>query len=329
MALQSSGQISLNDVNVELNNSGTAQIGLGDSAVRDLFDIPSGEIEMADGYGKSNISYMAATGGTVATYGNFKVHTFTSSGTLNVTAAGSPDNTVEFLVIAGGGGGDDDSSGGSGGGAGGYRTSYGTSGGNSPAESNLALPTGSYSVIVGAGGSIDAKGSNSSISSITSEGGGRGMEPSSDTQANGGSGGGAASGTTAAGGTAVSGQGMPGGGGFNTGGHTGHGGGGAGQAGQAGSGNAGGTAGRGGEGLFNSITGSSVQRGGGGGGGSFRNPNEIPGYGGAGGGGNGSWYSQTSGQANTGGGGGGNNYYQGGVGAGGSGLVVIRYQFQA
>lgn len=54
MALQTSGQISLNDVNVELDNSGTAQIGLGDTAVRELFDISSGEIEMADGYGKSS-----------------------------------------------------------------------------------------------------------------------------------------------------------------------------------------------------------------------------------------------------------------------------------
>tara|TARA_R100000541_G_scaffold53038_1_gene60899 strand:+ start:71 stop:1006 length:936 start_codon:yes stop_codon:yes gene_type:complete len=54
MALTSSGQISLNDVNVELGNSGTAQIGLGDTAVRNLFEISSGEIEMADGYGKSS-----------------------------------------------------------------------------------------------------------------------------------------------------------------------------------------------------------------------------------------------------------------------------------
>ena len=56
MALPSSGQISLNQVNVELGNSGTAQIDMNSSAVRGLFDISSGEIEMADGYGKSNIA---------------------------------------------------------------------------------------------------------------------------------------------------------------------------------------------------------------------------------------------------------------------------------
>ena len=54
MALPASGQISLNDVNVELGNSGTAQIDMNSAAVRGLFGIASGEIEMSDGYGKAN-----------------------------------------------------------------------------------------------------------------------------------------------------------------------------------------------------------------------------------------------------------------------------------
>lgn len=54
MALPASGQISLNDVNVELGNSGTAQIDMNSAAVRGLFGISSGEIEMSDGYGKAN-----------------------------------------------------------------------------------------------------------------------------------------------------------------------------------------------------------------------------------------------------------------------------------
>lgn len=54
MALQTSGAISLNNVNVELGNSGTAQISMGSSAVRNLFGIPSGAISMSDGYGKAN-----------------------------------------------------------------------------------------------------------------------------------------------------------------------------------------------------------------------------------------------------------------------------------
>ena len=54
MALQTSGQIALNDVNVELGNSGTAQIDMNSAAVRGLFGIASGQISMANGYGKAN-----------------------------------------------------------------------------------------------------------------------------------------------------------------------------------------------------------------------------------------------------------------------------------
>lgn len=55
MTLPSSGAISLNDVNVELGNSGTAQISMNDAAVRGLFGVASGAISMSDGYGKSNV----------------------------------------------------------------------------------------------------------------------------------------------------------------------------------------------------------------------------------------------------------------------------------
>ena len=59
----------------------------------------------------------AATGGTITTDGDYKVHTFTSSGTFTVSSA--PDY-VHYLVVAGGGGGGGHTHGG-GGGAGGYR----------------------------------------------------------------------------------------------------------------------------------------------------------------------------------------------------------------
>jgi len=51
MALPASGQITLNQVNVELGLSGTAQLGLGDTVTRDLFGVVSGQITMANGYG--------------------------------------------------------------------------------------------------------------------------------------------------------------------------------------------------------------------------------------------------------------------------------------
>ena len=53
MALPSSGQISLQQVNVELGRASTAQISLNETAVRNLFGVASGGIGMAHGYGKS------------------------------------------------------------------------------------------------------------------------------------------------------------------------------------------------------------------------------------------------------------------------------------
>ena len=54
MALPASGAISLNDVNVELGLSGTATISMNDTAVRTLFGISSGAIDMNTGHGKAN-----------------------------------------------------------------------------------------------------------------------------------------------------------------------------------------------------------------------------------------------------------------------------------
>ena len=51
-------------------------------------------------------AFITATGGTITTCGNFKIHTFTGPGTFTVSvgnAAGS--NTVDYLVGGAGGGG--------------------------------------------------------------------------------------------------------------------------------------------------------------------------------------------------------------------------------
>lgn len=98
MALPASGQITLNQVNVELDNSGTAQIGMGDTAVRDLFGIPSGEIEMSDGYGKSSQilptqTYVAATNGVVAMG--------SSSTNGQLTFSGWSPQSGDLLLVAG------------------------------------------------------------------------------------------------------------------------------------------------------------------------------------------------------------------------------------
>src|SRR6056300_163399 len=68
-----------------------------------------------------NKFFVTATGGTVTTSGDFKIHTFTGDGCFVVSCAGNSfgSDTVDYLVVAGGGGAGGD--GGGGGGAGGFR----------------------------------------------------------------------------------------------------------------------------------------------------------------------------------------------------------------
>ena len=246
----------------------------------------------------------------------------------------NPQLEVSYLVIAGGGGGG--SNRGGGGGAGGYRNSYSTesSGGGGSTETVLSLVTSTnYTVTVGAGGAggtnqgLGSNGSNSVFSTITSTGGGGGSGRTTADAQSGGSGGGSAE--AGSGGAGTSNQGFAGGTG-NTGGAGSAGGGGAGSTGFAGgSTNRDGTNryGDGGAGLSSSITGSAVGRGGGGGGGADVSVAGVA----TDGGGNGKGGGQGTGNAgiaNTGGGGGnagssGSPYAAGG--AGGSGVVILRY----
>lgn len=257
-----------------------------------------------------------ATGGSsIYTDGSYWYHIFTSSGTFTPTVSLS---NVDYLVVAAGGGGYVQ-----GGGAGGYRTSAGTSGANSSAESKISLSSSiPYTVTIGAGGiqgnrGVGGNGSDSSISgsgltTITSTGGG-GTSSGGLNGNTGGSGGGAFNSGTAGSGTAN--QGL--GGGAAPTGNAGGGGGGASAVGTAASGSVGGN---GGNGLASSITGSSVTYAGGGAG----YGTGASGTAGTGGGGTAGAASPTSdGQTNRGGGGGGNNAGNGGKG--GSGIVVIRY----
>jgi len=302
--------------------------------------------------------FVAATGGnTVATCGDFKIHTFTSPGTFCVSAAGNAagSNTVSYMVIAGGGGGGPSGpgKGGGGGGAGGFREGLGLN--DSYTGSPLRAPTGvpvtatGFPITVGGGGALRVVGSNSVFSTITSAGGG--SNPGNCAAGtDGGSGGGAGKGTHSGGAgntpPVSPPQGNPGGDNPGNPGETspvvGTGGGGAGNAGSGVNSNTRG--GRGGVGVASSITGSSVKYAGGGGGGGSDpgggggiNPPSaagcVPGncrtaQFGAGSGGITAGGQGGNGTANTGGGagGGGNNGDAGG--AGGSGIVVIRYKFQ-
>ena len=272
-----------------------------------------------------------ATGGdTIMTDGTYWYHAFKSSGTFTPAKA----LTCDYLVVAGGGGGGTPLAGG--GGAGGLRSTVTATGGGGSLESALSLASGTgYTVTIGAGGAVNANGSNSVFSTITSTGGGRGGYYSNVAGATGGSGGGGGGGDgTVAGGSGTANQGYAGGTGNDGAGsgyvtRVGGGGGGAGAVGA----NANGTtsvAGNGGAGVQITALATPTQTGAsgyyaGGGGGSIQ-ASGTAGTGGAGGGGTGgaNVYG-TSGTANTGGGAGGTGQASGTASTGGSGIVIVRY----
>ena len=300
-------------------------------------------------------NFVSATGGTITTCGNDRIHTFTGPGTFTVSNVGTAtgSNTVDYLVVAGGGGGGQGGTcgsnvGGGGAGAGGFRTNYPSS------NSGIPVSVQAYPITVGSGGAgapsspspaDGAQGATSTFSTISSAGGGFGggrrNAPGTAAGGDGGSGGG----STFPGGPTSKGsgntppvspsQGQPGGFAPTTAANpSGAGGGGHSCSGSNGqNGPSGATGGNGGDGTANSITGSSVTRAGGGGGGS--GASGSGGTGGSGGGANGGGPASagSNGTVNTGGGGGAGGNGAGACavnvgGNGGSGVVIIRYKFQ-
>jgi hypothetical protein len=285
----------------------------------------------------------SATGGTTATSGGYKYHTFTSSGTFQIV---SGSKNIEMLVVAGGGGGGSQSSG-AGGGAGGLR------------NQTITGTAGNYTVTIGAGGPSmhpnpgrGITGNPSSVSGngmtqFNTSGGGGGANDYGYGQSHGlpgGSGGGegrsggtgnfsSSPGSGNLGGYSPS-EGNRGGYGLGT---TGGGGGGAGNVGGDATSTSGGNGGPGSSlysawGLATStgqnVSGTVFYAGGGG----ANVQNTTPGSGGNGGGGRGGGFygdgdaAPGNGTSNTGGGGGGGQIYlYSGSGAGGSGIVIFRY----
>ena len=152
--------------------------------------------------------FITATGGTITTSGNDKIHTFTGPGTFCVSVGGSPTNgVVSYLVVGGGGGGGTGMGGG--GGAGGFRefkspvTPYTASplDGNPGGTSISITAPAAFPITVGGGGAGGAgspgvarcghRGVPSIFSTVTSTGGGGGggNSPYACFQGPGGSGG--------------------------------------------------------------------------------------------------------------------------------------------
>ena len=341
------------DFSLELNNSGATFVYVDGTEGWQVF------VDGSDA--DAQVTHIVATGGTITTCGNFKIHTFTSPGTFCVSQISSVDgnNVVSYAVVGGGGGGGRDNypapRGGGGGGAGGFRELRGPVSGCyavSPLNGapTITITTSGFPITVGAGGA------GGSGTSIPDSGGSKGSASTFSTVTSGGGGGGSGHAGPGGGGNhspAPSTQGASGGGyqygqgpcspnnaglgnqppvsppqGNNAGdaagapGYSYGGGGGAGGVG----GNASPTlvGGTGGVGVSTSITGSAVSYAGGGG-------STGPTTNGAGspcgtGGGAALPVACGSGTTNRGGAGGGN---RGGNGnAGGSGIVIIRYRFQ-
>jgi hypothetical protein len=252
-----------------------------------------------------------SAGGNVTEAGGYRIHTFRGSGTFTPTKA----MNIEVLVVAGGGGS---------GGAGntGYYSGGGGGGGVIYNPSYAVTAGQSITVTVGAGGSAGfqsgdggrrgGNGGNSVFGSLVAVGGGGGGGNTlygESVGASGGSGGGGAL-YNSAGGAGTAGQGNAGGKTNSTGGG---GGGGAGSAGGECTSNIGGAAGNG---ISYSISGTSIYYAGGG---------AAPGVSGAGSAGSaGGTAAYAAGAANTGAGGGGVDRQPGR--AGGSGVVIVRYQ---
>lgn len=223
---------------------------------------------------------------------------------------------IDYLIVAGGGGVADDYSAGAGGGG--------------VLENTDSISTGDYPIVIGAGGTVNGNGANSSFNGHTAIGGGAGKSLN-DTPADGGSGGGGVGrtgGGAVAGGLGTAGQGFNGGSGtfagtnkFPTGG-----GGGASEVGDDG---VNGQSGNGGDGHASTIQdGTTKYYGGGGGGGGYAPAGQAAGAGGLGGAGNGnasSGGSGNAGTANTGGGAGGAAGGSGSGANGGSGIVILSY----
>ena len=325
------------------------------------FNTTVNKLQVYNGTVWQSIGGISATGGTVTEVGGYRIHTFTSDGTFTVISGGD----VDYLVVAGGGGGGGSAgsgASGAGGGAGGMLASSTTISASTFAIT-VGAGGGGAGGNVDTQGTNGSNSSFSTF--IATGGGGGGARSSTTTVANGrtgGSGGGEGSqGSSVSNyGSGISGQGNRGGlNGMPSDGNTSNenasgGGGGADAVGGGGLDSAlggSGSSGDGGIGIQSSISGTSTYYAGGGGGGQagrnspynsigYAANNSVPethgagGLGGGGGGGHndvatlggadGTLLAGEDGTPNTGGGGGGAGSY-GASGAGGSGIVIIRY----
>ena len=125
MAISGSGTLSLNEFHIEAGGTSGTECSINDSDIRGLIDKSSGAtMSFNEWYGASAYTGWEVTGGSDGgTSGNFKYRYFTSSGQLGIQQVGDGTNAaLDYIVIAGGGSG--------GGGGGGGSSQSGRNGGS-------------------------------------------------------------------------------------------------------------------------------------------------------------------------------------------------------
>ena len=144
------------NANIPLGEQRKFAIQIRDGSITGDVKLTSANVTM---YNPTDLNHNA-TGGNIFLSGGYKTHLFTTSNTFVMSSLSTVlANEFEVLVVGGGGGGS------YGGGAGAGKVLY---------RSNLAIPATSYSIVVGAGGSIAGNGANTTAFGVISIGGGAG-----------------------------------------------------------------------------------------------------------------------------------------------------------
>jgi len=150
------------NTNIPLNESRYFALQIRQGSTTDSISAASANVTI-NGYA----SQILATGGTIATAGGYRTHTFNDSGTLTITKTPQTQENVEILMVAGGGGrgGNFPGSSTAGGGGGGGGVLY---------RANATLAAQSYSIVIGGGGGATGGGTPTTGFSVIAAGGGAG-----------------------------------------------------------------------------------------------------------------------------------------------------------
>ena len=108
------GNFGTNNLTIQRNGHNIQGVAADSSITTDRASLSLVYVDATKGWlytNESNVGdlgpFISATGGTITTSGDYKIHTFTGDGCFVVSAVGSPNvkKQVSYLVIGGGAGG--------------------------------------------------------------------------------------------------------------------------------------------------------------------------------------------------------------------------------